>query len=305
MSHRSNQSIAAGIPVFQRSKALEQCLESLNEPIIDRVIVADNGHMEERASLYEHDWTFDLTVLDMKYDVGIGHCRAAIVDELEEDHLLVMDNDMTIPAINDLNALQRVLDARPDLGGVGATLVEGDRIRYGCTNLHEEDLLFGEKAIIHDVKSEPEIDWVDNKIPVIEFDKIAQAALIRSECLAEHSWDPRFPISEHLDFFLNHYHNSDWKFAITPKAVFDHHKNIDPEYRTKVRSSGRGYQEKQEEALSLYQEKWDYDRWEYGHRPFWIDSANESALESGYRAVQQYIPLKYLLPLKDTVERFA
>lgn len=277
----------------------------MEDSAVERIIIADNGHTDERGFLYERDWTFEITVLDLDYDAGIGRCRSAIVDELEEDHLLVLDNDMTIPSIDHLNILQRVLDARPDLGGIGATLIENNRLRHGCTNLHEEDLLFGKRAIVHDIRTEPEIEWVEDAIPVVEFDKIAQAAIIRKDCLAEYSWDPRFPISEHLDFFLNHYHNSDWKFAITPNAVFNHHKNINQEYRTRVRSSGQKYQEKKKEALSLYEEKWEYHRWEYGHRPFWIDSEKKTTLETGYRVIQQYIPLKYLLPLKDTIQRLS
>ena len=305
MAVSSEKTLAAGIPVFQRTNALKHCLESLQNSVVEHIIIADNGHTDDRTSLYEQDWTFELTVLDLDYDAGIGRCRAAIVDKLEEDHLLVMDNDMTIPSIDHLDILQRVLDARPDLGGIGATLVEGNRLRYGCTNLHEEDLLFGNKAIVHDIRTEPEIEWVEEEIPVVEFDKIAQAAIIRKDCLAEYSWDPRLPVMEHLDFFLNHYHNSDWNFAITPNAVFNHHKNIDQEYRMRIRSSGREYQKKKKQALSLFEKKWGYHCMEYGHKPFWIDSKNVSTLETGYHVTQRYIPLKYLLPVKDIIQRLS
>jgi hypothetical protein len=273
--------------VFQRTTALALCLQSLDRSHIDRVIIADNGHVEDRKNLYDAEWSFDLTVLDLGYDVGIGRCRAAIADELREEYLLVMDNDMTVPlGQQDIDRLVRVLASQPELGGVSGVLIEGNRLRSGCANFHERTLFTGSKVLVQDVKTPPQVAWTDDRVPFVKFDKIPQCAVLKRECLLDYAWDPQFRVAEHEDFFLGHYHLTEWEFAVTPTVIFDHRKEIDPRYRHEIRSGSSRSAALQRSVAELYEQKWGYDALVFGKTPHWIDSSRPSRTEALYRSLQ-------------------
>lgn len=240
-------SLAVGVPVFKRTTALRRCLESVSPAAVDRVIVADNGKSGAHEQLYNRDWKFELTVLDLEYDAGIGACRAAIADELTEDYLVVADNDMIIPPASELQHLKTVLESDPNLGVVSGIITEGNRIRSGCSNLHEETSVSGESFLVHAIRSDPEIEWVESTLPIARFDKLTDAAIARRECLEDYSWDSRYPIGEHPDFYLGHYHRTDWEFAVCPAVVFDHQKGRYSSYRNEVRTNGDTYLKKNDD----------------------------------------------------------
>jgi glycosyltransferase involved in cell wall biosynthesis len=298
----ADHSLAIGLPVFKRTKALKRCLESIDGAAIDRAIIADNGNIDTRSSLYEDDWNFELTVLDLEYDSGIGACRSAINDELTEDYLVIADNDMIIPPARELRHLLRTLKHDSNLGAVSGVVVENNRIRSGCSNLHERTLLNGETFLLQSIESEPIIEWVDPTLPIARFDKLTNAAIIQSECLDDYSWDKRLPDREHLDLYLGHYHRTEWEFAVCPVVVFDHQKGRYQKYRTKVRANSEHHEENLELASDIYAKKWGYSRVEYGARADWIDTEEKSILERVYRNMNRYIPAKFILPFKDTIE---
>lgn len=295
------KSIALGVPVFKRTEALKRCLESVDATAVDRVIVADNGRVGTHDQVYEQDWEFELTVLDLEYNSGIGACRAAIADELTEEYLIVGDNDMIIPPASELRHLQTALEYDTNLGAVSGIIVEGNRVRSGCSNLHEETSLLGGKLVVHAIRSDPTVEWVRPTLPIARFDKLTDATMIRRGCIDDYSWDARFPIREHLDFYLGQYHRTDWEFAVCPAVIFDHQKGRYPSYRRTVRTDGQDYRDKRQRTEELYRQKWGYDRIEYGYRPDWIDTESNSFPEQAFRLSCRYVPIRYTLPFKEAV----
>ena len=220
--------IAVGVPVFSRTLALEQLLSSVPS-YVSTVYVADNGRCDDyREAVYAADWPFDLQVINLEYDVGIGACRSAIADAVDEHFLWVGDSDMELVRRDDLKRLRDILQANPGLGGVSGWLLEGDTIRAGAKNLQ----MHGDAAV-KTVESNPNVE--DAPLPFARFDFIPQCGLFRTEVFATYSYDPDIFNSEHLDFFAGHKAADEWSFASTPAVLVRHHRDIDPEYRDSKR----------------------------------------------------------------------
>ena len=140
--------------------------------------------------------------------------------------------------------------------------------------------------LVQDVTASPEIAWTDEGVPFVRFDKIAQCAMFRRECLDDYAWDPQFRVAEHADFFLGHYHLTGWEFAVTPSVVFHHRKEIDPRYRHAIRSGSTRSAALQQSAREMFKQKWGYDALVFGKTPHWIDSNRSSRTEILYRSLQ-------------------
>lgn len=268
------RSVALGTVVFQRTAKLAGLLESVPE-LVDTVYVADNGTITaERERLYDRPFPFDLEVLDLEYGSGLGHGRNEIVDRLREDYLLVVDNDMTVPGNVDVLAAQ--LDARPDLGGVCGVLIEDGNLHVGCCDLYEDgDLIVKD---IRGSKASTELAGAS----FVPFDFITNAAMFRSDCLEEYSWDPAYVIGkEHLDFYVAHMHRTDWTFGVSPAVVFPHYPGGDSTYRNERRNV---------ETLRRSKEYF-LDKW--GYRQFlplqgkWVESFSDPRLR-GWRFLAGY-----------------
>lgn len=289
-------SVAAGIPIFQRSNLLYDCLQSIAGSGIQHVIVADNGDVEDRTSIYDADWPFELTVLDLEYDCGIGQCRASIAEHSDEEYLLVTDSDMIFPDGDDLQVLLTLLQEDDDLGGVSGWLIEENTVRDGCSNLYEHQLYTGQQILLRDIRSQPEIEY-SNGFPYVRFDYLPNATLFKRECIDTYSWDAEMPIKEHIEFYIGHMKKTDWQFASCPSVTFFHRKGESTEYRTNVRG-GDHYLSKRKEALRNIRDKWGYDQIIKGSKTNWIESANRSFSFLAGNAIQALLPEGLSLQLK-------
>ena len=286
-SNTTDHSIAVGAPVFQRTEALKRFLESIDPDFINRVIIADNGHTNNRQHIYNRDWGFERTVIDLEYDIGTGACRSAIAEELREEYLLVVDIDMILPSNSNLSILVEVLESRSNLGAVSGTIIEANRIRSGCTSLHPEPSLSGKQVLVESIREDPPIEWVNNQIPIALFDKLTNASLIRRECIEDYSWDSAFPIGEHLDFYIGHLHRTDWDFAVTPSVTFKHEKEKYNKYRQRIRSDSNHHQNKIRRANNAGKRKWGYDKIVTGRKKEWFDSERKSKYETIFTRLNQ------------------
>ena len=99
---------ALGVIVLNRVDKLRSLLSSAIDRNIDAVYIADNGYRsEEKDELYNESYPFELTVLDLEFDVGLGYCRNAIVDEMDEEYLLMADSDHQLS--NNIEILHKIL----------------------------------------------------------------------------------------------------------------------------------------------------------------------------------------------------
>ena len=250
-----NEDIALGVKVFNRTAKLRNLLESVPE-IVDTVYVADDGYTEERSHLYRKKYHFELRLLDLEYDAGLGYGRNQIVDELEEKYLLIVDSDHQVPSNVDL--LSKQLDARPEFGAIGGLLIEHGKIQGICHDLFEK-----QNILVRDTPDR-EVQEITG-YPLIEFDFIPNVAMFRRNCLKEQSWDPEYVIGrEHLDFYVAHYLKTDWRFGVSPTVLFPHEPGGGTDYL-----SNRTNPDKILQSKRYFLQKWGYDQ--VVARRYWFD----------------------------------
>jgi len=237
--------IAVCIPVFLRTNKVSTLLESVDETEIEKVYIADDGEMtEEKKTLYATDFAFELEVFDLEYDAGVGKKRNVLATEPDEEYLLFIDSDMEIP--DNYHILHEQLEARPDVGFVAGMYLETDRIYTVASDIYiEEDILY------RDIRTQKQIETVAGA-PFVEFDFLPQVGLLRKECAEDYNWDSQYTIMrEHIDFFVGHWENTDWKMAQSPTVFFPHYPGGDTEY-----ISHRNSDEKYNDSDEYFCRKW-------------------------------------------------
>lgn len=256
----SSPELALGVTVFKRTEKLRLLLESV-PPIVNHVYVADDGDSDDRREIYDAEYRFELTVLDLKYDAGLGRGRQAITEELTEDYLLVVDSDQLVP--DNVATLVEQVDADSDLGGVAGLFLEHGTLTGMCHDISEDDDL-----LIRDTKRGKEIRTVAGA-PLLEFDFIPNAAVFRRECLEDYTWDPTYKIGkEHLDFYVGHYHETDWTFGVCPQVLFPHDPGGNADFLETRHDPSRLLASK-----AYFLEKWGYRQ--ILRKRYWLDHAHE------------------------------
>ena len=278
----TDRSMALGVPVFQRTKKLCSLLESAEYVPIDRVYVADNGRTEERTELYDRNWKFDLEVLDVEYDSGLGNCRHRIVEALEEDYLLITDSDHEIP--HNVMTLVDQLEAQPDIGGVCGLLFEHGGLRATCHDLYERD-----DILVRDIRGKSAEIVADS--PFIQFDFLNNVAVFRRECVEEYHWDPKLQQGKpHLDFYIGHLRQTDWRFGVCPEVQFPHYPGGSSAYQ-----SNRNSRKRITEAREYFMDKWGYRQIVFG-RLEWLKTQDQvlnihSSFESLIKSLVYQLPI--------------
>ena len=183
--------------VFKRIDKLEALLNSIDLDFAPVVYVSDVGEWSKRKQgVYSRPYAFNLKLFDLE---NVARLRAGgnkIVQEMTEDYLLLMDCDMQMA--KNVELLLEQLEADPDLGGVCGLFAEENRISTsGCIDIFLED---GVCSL--EIREPKRIEWIAN-YPFVQFDMIANAALLRRKCLDEYSWDPNYAVArEHVDFYI-------------------------------------------------------------------------------------------------------
>lgn len=239
-------SVALGVKVFKRTEKLRRLLESVDPDVIETVYVADDGRTADRRELYDREWPFELTLIDLEYDAGLGYGRERILDELTERYLLIVDSDHTVP--NNVDLLRRQLEARPSFGGISGLLLEYGHLGGMCHDLRERD-----GVLIRSVDGDKQTLTVAGH-PVVPFDFVPNVALFRRSCLEDRSWDPNYVIAmEHLDFYVTHWAETDWRFGVSPAVQFGHDPRSDRSYER-----DRGDETKRMASKRYFLNKWGY-----------------------------------------------
>lgn len=273
------EQIALGVVVLNRVNKLEHLLDSASEACIDTVYIGDNGRMnEKKEQLYHRDFPFELEVLDLEYDAGLGYSRDAIVKQFEEEFLLVADSDHRISS--GVSALRSVLEAKPELGGVAGTIIEPNRgeIWQSAKDFYEKD-----QSLIRSAHAGPaEVEMV-NGTPFRGFDFTPYPAMYRRKCLEDYSWDPEYPLGRaHVDFYVGHWKQTDWSFGVCPNIFFEHYPGGDPDY-----TSHRRDEKKYQYAKSYFCQKWGYDEVR-SEKAYWFDTFydNRTLLRRAYQSLE-------------------
>jgi len=270
----AGNSIAVGVPMFCRTEALANCLQSIPH-YVDAVYVADNGENIDR-DIYTTQFPFTLHVIDVAYDAGIGACRHALVEQSTEQYLWIGDNDMEFTDPNGLNKLASILHQNQTLGGVAGWLIEGNTVRAGA-----RDLQIANGTAIKEAAKPPEMEC--NPYPFARFEFIPQAALFRRECFDTYNYDPDVEATEHLDFFLGHKQAGDWNFASTPTVMIQHNRTINMEYRESERGGNHA-------DFKITAEKWGVEDTVPGARTDWGYVRSRSIKSQAFDIVKRVTP---------------
>lgn len=280
-------SLAVGVPYIYRLDALRRLLRSANTIDVDTFYIADNSNGHVVEDLDVDDYTFNIEVLNLDYHVGQGACRAAVSTAFSEDYLLVVDSDMELP--KNLHLLAEILQENPEIGGVSGVLVEKNRIRSGCRNIYEIPLFFGREGIEIGIRDQPELHQVSDRY-IGFFDYLTNAAMFRRECIEDYSWDANMFNMAHEDFYVGHYHHTEWEFACCPEIFFKHFRGEAGDY-----PSDLGKNKEMNTAEKRFLQKWDYGEFVWGKQREWL--SNDLYEYKFKYLIKSYIsPKYYLLP---------
>lgn len=274
-----NGEVALGTKVFKRTNQLEELLDTVPE-FVTEVIVADDGEKtEKKKSLYSDNYKFELTVIDLEYDAGLGYGRKKIAQNLEKDYILIVDTDHRIP--HNIDIIIQQLETQPSIGGIAGSIIEPDhgRVWQNAADLYEKN-----NDLILD-RENKKVEYVADS-PLILFDFIPNAAIFRKECLSDYCWDPNYVIErEHIDFYTGHWKKTDWEFAICPEVLFPHFPGGSDEYL-----NDRFNQKKRAESTIYFLKKWGYNQF-IRRSGYWYDTGQKNQIEQN--SVRQLIQNLY------------
>ncbi|WP_313692312.1 glycosyltransferase family 2 protein [Halorarum halobium] len=242
-------SVALGVKVFSRVSKLSELLNSIPKGIFDTVYVADDGESDpQKKELYSNNHDYDLIILDLEYDSGLGFGRRRIIEEMDEEYLLIVDSDHEVP--DNVDVLINQMESSPEFGGIAGLWLEDGSLVGGCHDLFEEG-----KVLIRDIRDGKEASIIEGH-PIIPFEFVPNTAIFRSACLDSYAWDEEYIIgSEHLDFYVGHKRHTDWKFGVCPSVLFPHKPGGDSSYLQNRQSAAKNMDSK-----SYFLEKWGYEQ---------------------------------------------
>lgn len=272
--------IAVGTKVFTRIEKLQNLLNSIEQTPIERVYVADDGEdTTEKERLYDSDFGFELRIIELEYDAGLGKGRKEIVDHLEDEQfLLIVDTDHEVP--QNVTNLADQLRADPTIGGIAGNLIEPDRGRLfqSAKDLQEEGNVLVRSADLR----EKSIEEIANN-PFVEFQFIPNAAMFRVATLEDYCWDPNYVIGkEHIDFYVGHWKQTDWRFGINPAVLFNHYPGGDRSYEDNRHSDS-----KKARSNEYFRSKWGYEAVRTD-RSYWFDTEPIDRHTISQRALRVY-----------------
>lgn len=262
-------SLALGVVVLNRVNKLSRLLESVEGTATDSVYIADNGKQTaEKEALFSRKFDFNLNVLDLEYDIGLGASRDAIVNALDEKYILIADSDHKY--IDGIDRLVSILESREDIGGVAGSVIEPERGRIwqSAKDFYES----GPDLVRSADYNQKELQQVNESV-FVQFDFIPYPTLYRTECFEDYSWDPEYPLGRaHVDFYVGHWKQTDWVFGICPQVHFVHYPGGNQNY-----ISHRRDDEKYQHAKSHFRQKWGYSSVQPG-KGYWYDTKGSLSL---------------------------
>lgn len=255
---------AVGTTVFMRTDRLRQLLASVDGSVVSTVYVSDVGDTGQRRDLYARSFPFDLEVLDLPYDAGVARGRERVVDALDadEEYVLIVDCDNEIPDAAPVLAEQ--LDALPDVGGIAGSLIEPERgrIYQAAADLAER----GDTLVKSSRLAQKRVEYVAGQ-PFVPFRFVPNVTMFRRACLEDYCWDPEYVNhKEHIDFFVGHWKETDWRFGVNPVVFFPHYPGGSEEYQARRFDADRSAR-----LTRYFYDKWGYETFAapHGH---WFDT---------------------------------
>jgi len=198
--------LSIGITTILRPACLFRLLNSL-EGIEVEVFVADQN--KEISNRYND---YDVQVLDMNYDAGVGKARNAIIDEIDTEYLMFLDDDI-IADPSDIRGLYCTMKTNPEFGWVSPLfhLVERYVVVSSAANWE----------ILDDTLSQV----FQKPFPgdgLVEVDQPAAVGIFKTSIFDNVMWTEEIKIGrEHLIFALDSKDES-WEKGMFNSLYFEH-----------------------------------------------------------------------------------
>ncbi|QLD87076.1 hypothetical protein HWV23_15540 [Natronomonas halophila] len=284
--------VALGTTVFTRTQKLSKLFESIDGDIVDSVYIADQGEIDaQKKELYSSEHPFELTVLDLEFNIGVGQCRRAVIEESDEPYLMIVDSDVELPP--NVGTLLDILQNDSSIGGVSGLLFERGDIKGGGHDLADHD-----DILLRTLKDDKKIENVSVH-PFIQLDLVPNVTLFRRECLNEYAWDPDLVSHAHLDFYVGHFRRTGWRFGTCPSVIFAHNPGGDEYYQ-----SFRQSQERLLKGKKQFLDKWKYNYVMYDRSNNWIQTSRKVGETRVNRTLKYEIISRIPMFIRAQVERF-
>ncbi len=244
--------ITVGIKSFLRPNKIDRCLESLRGRGFSKVVVADDGKIDNnKQHIYEkHRRHLNLELLRLEKDSGLAYGRNKAFEHCNTKYFLLLDDDQVVRGR--IRVLKKILENDESLGGISPYLCEIGDVRCSATNL----FLFDNYIVKH-ANGPLSTETIDG-YTYYKFEQIPNGTLFKSEVLNDAKWDPFYKIGkEHIDFYLNHKINTKWSFAVTPYAMFDHYPSSS---KNNYGKRYRGKEARLKRSENYFKKKWNISR---------------------------------------------
>jgi rfaE bifunctional protein nucleotidyltransferase chain/domain len=225
--------IAVCIKTFLRDEVMFRTVEHVkkNMPSPFRLYIADDGRPSDRKALFYQKLKAEgHFIAELPFDSGLSFGRNALLKQVKEDYVLLLDDDTVIKDAESVGKLRVCLDTDADLALIGAVLKrEGGA--WFAAETYSKGLKFDrrDKLLVRqpaggEIKKAGEFAYR-------YADQVPNVFLAKREVFDEVRWDNRIKIEyEHMDFFLE-LQKTHWKAGICLDAEAIHFvSNAPPEY---------------------------------------------------------------------------
>ena len=132
-----NSDITISIASYNTRELLRACLDSLlalRDEVSLQIIVADNGSQDGTIEMLQIEYSNNVTVLETGGNLGYGRANNAAFEIARGRYFVALNSDTTMPR-GTLKTLLNFMDAHPEVGAVGAQLLNTDgtnQTSHGC-----------------------------------------------------------------------------------------------------------------------------------------------------------------------------
>jgi len=222
--------ITCNIKAFYRPKKFQQCLSSVIDAGIWKIIVGYDGPKE---LLEEHKEIIDkykgdnyIKLIELPFNAGLSKTRNKMVEETKTEYILQLDDDNYIPR-NIMEPLSFLKD-KPLVGGVSFGWLKDDEW-LPMMDAYDIEIINGFFFKTYNVPKH--VYYVHNIQYMLAFDFVPNQGIFRKAVFDEIKWDENYIIDrEHEDYFLSLKLYTAWKFAITPSIYLRHSPGGDKEF---------------------------------------------------------------------------
>lgn len=235
------------VSTIRRDDAVRRFVDSVSRRFEGLpVIVADqNAPTEAMERFYaSHDAVRELW---LPFDCGVSYARNRALERVDTRYALLADDDFVFTEDTDLEAARAVMEAAPELGFLGGSMVD---VQVDPDGASRRLLRKWEKHLLPFERTRTLITVPIDFLPlrtrevagrtVYACDMTSNWGLLRTEVFeAGLRWDEQIKVNgEHEDFFLAMMEETDWEVAYLPELRCEHHQPHLPGYRKLRRRQG-------------------------------------------------------------------